>query len=213
MRIDSGLPLNLPIALAAPARAQPFGVIDESTRALDAAGAGALLARAWQAIVGGSAPPQGVRLLTAQWALETDAGRQMHGHNFGGIKAGPGAAGASFRTIEGYGVQRREVTARFRVYDSADTGARDYVRLLANRYPSALDAARTGDVPGFARALARGGYFSADPDAYARGLEQRFRALQGDVPMSSVNSPVVVGLSEGALWGLLRALDRQPEST
>jgi flagellar protein FlgJ len=154
-----------------------------------------------------------VELLTAQWALETDTGRSMYGHNFAGIKASPAAPGASFRTREGHGAERREVTARFRSYDSAEQGARDYVRLLADRYPRALDAAREGNVEGFAHALAVGGYFTAEPQAYARGLAQRLQELEGGSTSASTSSSAraLAPVSEGALSGLLRSFCRDRE--
>ena len=134
----------------------------------------------------------------------------MPGNNFGGIKAAPSAAGASFRTSEGYGTTRRQVTARFRVYDSVEAAARDYVQLLATRYPAALAAARVGDTSGFARALAAGGYFTAEPLAYERALEQHLLTLRGGAAPSS--SPSLLGqVRESALSGLLRALCREPQ--
>jgi hypothetical protein len=186
-------------------------VTNEPSQPLSASNAQALLARAWEAVVGGTAPPQGVALLTAQWALETDAGRSMPGHNFGGIKAAPSAAGKSFRTVEGYGAARREVNARFRMYDSAESGAHDYLRLLAARYPAALEAARAGNVASFANALAAGAYFTADPKAYSHGLELRLRELGQAAPVGAAQAPA--RFSQGALWGLLRALQREPEES
>ncbi|HWZ87196.1 MAG TPA: glucosaminidase domain-containing protein [Polyangiaceae bacterium] len=210
MRVDPSLSAELRDFPNNQTRSQPNRVMNEPRVALDAEHAQVLLARAWESVVGGPAPPQGVLLLTAQWALETDCGRSMPGHNFAGIKAARSAPGASFRTVEGYGASRREVTARFRVYDSAELGARDYVRLLASRYPAALAAARDGNTSAFSRSLAAGGYFTADPCAYERGLEQHLLALQGGaVPAKPANGSALV--SEGALWGLLRALCRDPE--
>jgi hypothetical protein len=208
MRVESNLPPELRTWSAGAARAQPFRVTIEPGP-LTASSARALLARAWETVVGGAAPAPGVALLTAQWALETDAGRSMPGHNFGGIKAAPSAAGKSLRTVEGYGAARREVSARFRVYDSAESGAHDYVRLLAERYPAALEAARVGNVAGFAHALAAGSYFTADPKAYRHGLEQRLLELDNPARVSAPLAPASFG--QGALWGLLRALQREPE--
>ena len=208
MRVDSSLPPELRTSSASPVRAQPFRVTN-APEALSASSAHALLARAWETVLGGAAPASGVALLTAQWALETDTGRRMPGHNFGGIKAAPSAAGKSLRTVEGYGAARREVSARFRVYDSAESGAHDYLRLLADRYPAALEAARAGNVAGFAHALAAGSYFTADPKAYTRGLEQRLLELGHAAEVSAPHAPA--SFSQAALWGLLRALQREPE--
>jgi hypothetical protein len=212
MRVDSNLPPELRTwSVAAGARAQTFSVTNETNQPLTAGKAQALLAKAWEAVVGGAAPPQGVALLTAHWALETDAGRSMPGHNFGGIKAAESAAGKSFRTVEGHGPARREVSARFRVYDSAESGAHDYVRLLADRYPAALEAARAGNVASFASALAAGAYFTADPKAYRHGLEQRLAELDQTAQGSLAHAPA--RFSQGALWGLLRALQREAEES
>ncbi len=127
----------------------------------------------------------------------------MPGYNFAGIKATPAAAGKSFRTVEGHGATRREVSARFRVYESAEAGAYDYVRLLATRYPDAVSAARVGDGAGFARALARGGYFTAAPESYSAGLARRLATLaQGE----ACDTPSPSGVLErAALEGLLHA--------
>ncbi len=164
----------------------------------------AQLGSAWSAVLGSPAPARAISILTAHWALETDAGRAMPGHNFAGIKALPAARGAALRTVEGYGPTRREVTARFRVYDSAEAGARDYVHLLATRFPAALEAARAGNATDFARALAHGGYFTADPVAYTAGLEQRLHAVETGAPLNPTQPPGA--LAQMALTGLLGAL-------
>jgi flagellar protein FlgJ len=133
----------------------------------------------------------------------------MPAYNFAGIKAAPAARGADLRTVEGHGPTRREVTARFRVYDSAEAGARDYVHLLVTRFPAALAAARAGNAAEFARALAQGGYFTADPAAYSAGLEQRLRALEAGAPPNPPSPPGV--LAQLALAGVLGALRERQE--
>jgi len=147
--------------------------------------------------------PRTSALLTAHWALETDGGRCMPGHNFAGIKAAPAAPGKSFHTVEGHGATRREVSARFRVYESAEAGAQDYVKLLVRRYPDAVAAARAGDSAGFVQALARGGYFTAAPEAYAAGLAQRLATLEPGAGHGLAAPPG--SLARVALAGLLRA--------
>ncbi|MEO6599158.1 MAG: glucosaminidase domain-containing protein [Polyangiaceae bacterium] len=166
-----------------------------------------MLSGAWTAIVGQAPSRDTAQLLTAHWALETDGGRAMPGHNFAGIKASPTAKGAFFDTIEGHGAARRELSARFRVYDSPEAGARDYVKLLETRYPAALEAARSGDTADFARALAAGGYFTADPAAYSAGLRQRRENLAESAPSASNGAPppTPVFVAELALGGLLHA--------
>jgi hypothetical protein len=160
----------------------------------------ALLSNAWAKVVGNMPEPRTSALLTAHWALETDGGRCMPGHNFAGIKAAPGAPGKSLPTVEGHGATRHVIQARFRSYESPEAGALDYVRLLATRYPEALSAARAGDTPAFAHALARAGYFTAAPASYAAGLEQRLAALDQSSPgPGAAGSSLAQQLGAGAL--------------
>ena len=206
MRIVARVPRTLPVPLRAVTSSGSFHTLMPQRR-LSAPEARTLLGSAWTTVTGNPPEPRTSALLTAHWALETDAGRSMPGHNFAGIKATPTAAGKTMRTIEGHGATRRELNARFRVYENAEAGAQDYVKLLATRYPDALAAARTGDSAGFARALARGGYFTADPGCYAAGLEQRLAALEPGAPQSPFGSSAPPpALARAALEGVLHAL-------
>src|SRR4051812_220830 len=168
----------LPTRSAQPAASRSFGALLHGSPRLGEKEAQALLSDAWSKVVGQAPSRDTSLLLTAHWALETDTGRAMPGHNFAGIKASPQAQGAFFDTIEGHGATQRGIRAKFRTYDSPEAGARDYVSLLKTRYPSALEAARVGDVTDFAQALAAGGYFTADPAAYSAGLLKRRENLE-----------------------------------
>ena len=180
---------------------------------LAAPDARALLGHAWSKVVGSSPSPRAVAILTAHWALETDAGRCMPGHNFAGIKAAAQAPGNELRTVEGHGAGLREVIARFRSYGTAQAGAQDYVHLLATRYPSALLAAAEGNAPAFSHALASGGYFTADPGAYAAGLERRLHDLEHE-PVAAPGPAFRPGaLAQVALVGILHALQAPAEDT
>ncbi len=137
----------------------------------------------------------------------------MPGHNFAGIKAAAGAPGAQLRTVEGHGAGRREVSARFRAYDSAQAGARDYVHLLATHYPAALAAAAAGNAPAFAHALASGGYFTADPAAYAAGLERRLQDLERAPSAAAQDVSPPGALAQVALAGILHAFQAPAEDS
>lgn len=128
------------------------------------------LARAFSAVVHTDASPAALAVLWAQWAHETARGRRMHGYNFAGIKGrGPSGASVVVWTREGRGTGEL-VKRTFRAYRTPAEGARDYLDLLASRYPSALRAARAGDVVRFVNALDSGGYFTADSQDYLRAL-------------------------------------------
>lgn len=141
------------------------------------------LAQAWRAEFGKPAPPGAVALLWAQWALETGRGRWMVDFNFAGVKGkAPGGGSTLCWTSEGADNDAHRVRDRFRAYRSAQAGARDYIALLARRYPDALDRARDGDAEGFVQALVRGGYFTSEPDAYLHALHSLSRQfLSGDL--------------------------------
>lgn len=129
------------------------------------------LASAWRSTFGTPPPRDTLAILVGQWGVETGRGSSMPGFNFGGIK-GTGPSGLSLvsRTTEGAGAQAHRTTDRFRAYRSADEGALDYVHLLRDRFPAAIDRARAGDAPGFVHALKHAGYFTADEGQYTRAL-------------------------------------------
>jgi flagellum-specific peptidoglycan hydrolase FlgJ len=93
----------------------------------------------------------------------------MHAYNFAGLK-GRGPSGASVVVWTREGTPGDLVQRTFRAYRGAQEGARDYVRLLADRYPMAVREARDGNAYGFASALDAGGYFTGDDRAYLRAL-------------------------------------------
>ncbi|HYQ41887.1 MAG TPA: glucosaminidase domain-containing protein [Polyangiaceae bacterium] len=214
MRIEQSLarPIPGPASKATPQSPFRSHLPSRSPPRLSPAEAQALLSDAWTKVIGNIPDPRTSALLTAHWALETDAGRCMPGNNFAGIKAAPGAAGKSFSTVEGHGAARREVEARFRTYESAEAGAQDYVKLLATRYPDAVTAAQAGDSRDFGRALAHGGYFTADPASYAAGLEWRLATLDSGIFGHAVASSLPrSSLAQASLEGVLGALRRRPD--
>jgi flagellum-specific peptidoglycan hydrolase FlgJ len=137
---------------------------------LEESEAAAHLARAWHTVQHAKAKPATLALLWAHWAHETARGRRMHAYNFAGLK-GRGPSGASVVIWTREGPRPSALVKRtFRAYSTPEEGARDYVELLASRYPSALRAARRGDVTAFANALDMGGYFTGDSSEYLRAL-------------------------------------------
>lgn len=130
-----------------------------------------------------------VDVLTAHASLETASGAKMFNYNFGGIKgAGPSGETARYKTHEV--VDGKQITIRdgFRAYGSLDEGASDYVHLMHGRFGAAVSAAERGDLDGFAHALKRSGYYTADEGTYANALH----ALSGDASADRNETSVLV---------------------
>lgn len=110
-------------------------------------------------------------MLSAQVSLETANGAQMYNFNFGGIKGvSPRGETANCMTHEVLDGQNVHISQGFRAYRSLDEGARDYVSVLQNRFPTALAQASAGDLSGFAHALKQAHYYTAPEQEYAAGL-------------------------------------------
>jgi mannosyl-glycoprotein endo-beta-N-acetylglucosaminidase len=157
---------------AAPARnAEPTLVAPTRTRLTGSEAAGALRA-AWTEVRGRAPSQETLSLLVGQWAHETGRGESMRNFNFGGLKGtGPSGLSATCSTREGWGEGEVRVNARFRAYGTAEEGARDYVSLLARRYPDAVRAAEQGDAKGFVTALKANGYFTDNEASYLRSVQ------------------------------------------
>ena len=148
-------------------------VVDKVTTHLSGSEAATALKSAWQTTFHETPRPEQLSVLVAQWSHETGGGRAMMNYNFGGIKGtGPSGLTAAYRTTEGYGDTERKITDHFRAYRAPGEGAADYLRLLKDRFPSALDAAGRGDAAGFVKALKNGGYFTGSLEDYTRSVTQ-----------------------------------------
>jgi Mannosyl-glycoprotein endo-beta-N-acetylglucosaminidase len=152
-------------AAAVPAIVQPVRTRLDGTQASDA------LRAAWTRVTGQPPSEHTVAILTAQWAHETGNGASMYNYNFGGIKGmGPSGLCVSQRTKEGFGATEHTISDRFRAYRTADEGAADYVKLLTQRFPEAVQRAQAGDPAGFVSGLKQRGYFTGDAGAYTRSV-------------------------------------------
>jgi len=126
---------------------------------------------AWRRAKHQSPSEDTVLILTAHWAHETHGGRMMFNFNFGGIKGhGPDGMSCVREAHEGHGRNVRALLDRFRAYESARSGAEDYLSLLIRKYPRAVDAVEQGDATEFVAALKLGGYFTGSESEYARSL-------------------------------------------
>jgi hypothetical protein len=128
------------------------------------------LAEALHKVVGSRASENAVAVLWAHWAHETGRGRRMMGHNFAGIKGEGTQGGARVWTREAAGSKKKLVRRTFRVYESPEQGALDYVNLLLTRYRGSLSAAREGRTADFVHVLLERGYYTDEKGVYERAI-------------------------------------------
>lgn len=104
----------------------------------------------------------------------------------------------------------------FVAFRTAEEGMADYVGLLCRRFPTAWSRAFHGDADGFSRALHLGGYYTADEDAYTRGLvsiAERIRPMceriaSRDFP--DMTDEERLGVESLVLLTLAQSLDTEP---
>lgn len=105
--------------------------------------------------------------ILAQTVLETGWGASKPGNNLFGIKAVDGQAGSVHATHEVIDGVLTPTTANFRDYSGYSSSISDYVSLIQNLYPQAMN---NDSISGFAEALQAGGY--ATDQSYAEKIEQ-----------------------------------------
>lgn len=155
-------------------RSEPAATrVAPSRTPLSGAQASEALRRAYSRVTGEEPSRGTLAILTSHWALETGQGQSMYNYNFAGIKGrGPEGMTAVMNTREGYGENTTHIRDGFRAYKSAEDGAVDYLSLLQRRYGSALEAAKSEQPGEFVAALKARGYFTGDPELYAKGVTQ-----------------------------------------
>lgn len=178
-----------------------------------------MIGDAWPAVIGTEAPGGALLACLAQILLETGVRENVPGAlgywngNPGNVRGtyGPDGWWTSFEAGEGHGPTAVTLEPgpanRFRSYvgpddDTSDPavlraacelGVRDYVSLLARKYPLALAAAERRDYVGFVHELHAGGYFTASETAYENAEERLRHTVE--------NLPQVVAFMEGATLG------------
>ncbi len=174
-----------------PARAPAATLVRATRTRLSGDEAAAALREAWQSTLGKAPSDETLSILVGQWAHETGRGAAMLNYNFGGIKgSGPSGLSAVYQTREGWGENEVKVQDRFRAYGSAAEGAKDYVSLLARRYPEAVRAAEQGDPQAFVQALKTRGYFTGNETAYVKSVTSLSSRALADGYAALGTSPV-----------------------
>lgn len=112
----------------------------------------------------------GARALVAQWAHETDAGRSEYNFNLGGWIAAPGEACHELRDATS------GAPGRWASFASLEQSIHEHIDRLATRsrfQPAFLAWIKEPLSERWIRALGAAGYYTADPDVYARAWRAR----------------------------------------
>lgn len=173
-----GVPRWRSLGLAAGLGALDGMPLPDALTPLTADQATAALATAYQRVTGQSPTQNVLGLLVAQTAQETAEWQKLHNYGFGNLKASASDAYyQGFRCWEMVGGQKVWYEAdnpicRFAAYLNPEDGAEAYIRLLAKR-PNWWNGLHTETVEGFIAGLTtRPAFFTGDPAAYARRMEQ-----------------------------------------
>jgi flagellum-specific peptidoglycan hydrolase FlgJ len=112
-------------------------------------------------------------LLAAQIALETADGKYSYSYNLGNRKAS-NKADQKYQMLDTWEMEngkRVDVREPFIAHETLDEGIDAQIEYLDRK--GLLDAADTGDVDAFNRALKAAGYYTADEGKYAANMKKR----------------------------------------
>lgn len=164
--------------------------------------------KAYRSFFGNPHPnPDSIRVLMAQWALETGWGKSMWCYNIGNAKSRPGdgydhcffrcneilsrrtaerlAKESSLATITKYRddglcvvwFDPKHRYCRFRAFRDLFDGTYDHLKMLVTIFDESWKYVEAGDPAEYSRALKRQGYYTADERQYTRVLTSVFRKL------------------------------------
>jgi hypothetical protein len=135
------------------------------------------LMKAWKNRLGIFPTKGQLGVLYAQYMAET-GGKHVYNHNIGNIKEIPndGLPWMALRGVwEIVGGKRVELPkthpgSRFTAFETIEQGADWYLKKLRTRFAASWPYVEKADPDGFARALKRQGYYTADENIYAAGM-------------------------------------------
>jgi hypothetical protein len=142
------------------------------------------LARAWRAELGALPTKGQAGVLWAQYGIETGAGPWCWNNNIGNVKHVSGDGFDYFmlpntwEIVNGKRVvfQPPNPATWFRAFPDLDMAMVEHFRFLrGKRYAPAWEGVEMADCGLFARKLKAAGYFTADANAYAKGMLVHFR--------------------------------------
>lgn len=146
------------------------------------------LHEAWRAVIVTPNPSnESLLVLLAQWGIETGNGRSLHNYNLGNAKRIKGEPWTMlnhvWEIIEGRRVifEPPHPQTHFRAFASLAEGAREYLEMMHQRFAASWPEVLEGDAAGFAHALKRQRYYTADEHAYARALKDRYTFFEEQI--------------------------------
>ena len=136
----------------------------------------------WQTLFGGDPAPNSIRVLAAQWDLETAGGAACHCFNIGNIKKvnGDGHDFCMFRCWERdkqgkkYWIEPPDAGCRFRAFSTLTDGVADYLKMMNKRFKHAWPAVLDGDPEEFAKLLKEARYYTATLEEYTNAIKGRW---------------------------------------
>jgi hypothetical protein len=168
-----------------------------STLSLTLPEAAVALRNGWKIFFGQYPEKKQLALLFAQSALETGRWKIMRNYNFGNIKKATGEKFTMFRCneiIKGklLWFDPPHIQTMFRAYDSADIGAKEYIKFLAtrDRYIKAWHEVIVGDPVKYSYALADAGYYTANKELYTRGIIRLAEEFKKNYDLLMAGQPV-----------------------
>lgn len=142
----------------------------------------------WRRMFGTDPSKEQVYMVMAQNAIETGGKREsMHNYNVGNIIVGNTDhdyfLGGDWMYTDKAETQKKNITQKFRAYDSLEAGVEDYLNVLSKmkRYAGAWEHIMHPDIKAYSKALHDAGYYGAKEEVYTKGLLSQFnRFNKGD---------------------------------
>jgi hypothetical protein len=178
------------------------------------------LLKAWKGQLG-TFPTKGqLGCLYGQYMVET-SGKHVYNFNIGNIKEIPNdglpymALRGVWEIINGKRVelQKTHPGSRFTAFETIEQGADWYLKKLRTRFAQSWPSIEKGDPDGFARALKRQNYYTADENAYANLLRTHWHAWMKSTAYDEAIRDLLAVLEAPTEPQLPAAEEVEPDST
>jgi hypothetical protein len=178
------------------------------------------LLKAWKNRLGDFPTKAQLGCLYGQFMVET-SGTHVYNNNLGNIKEIPND-GLPYMALRGVweivGGKRVELPkthpgSRFTAFETLEQGADWYLKKLRTRFAASWPSIEKGDPDGFARALKRQNYYTADENAYATLLRAHWHAWMRSTAYDEAIRDLLAVLEAPTERELPVAEEADPDST